>query len=138
MRSRIQVTNDGARSAFFVRLDDFHVNAQPAQRLRDVLSISATHESCQDNITSKLSVNTRGIAALAAGLNQYPATALNLSYFEVIDLKNAVDGEVGAHDKEHATFYWNLMSRRLDINPIVAKHVAAGFQPAFNYKQKLL
>jgi hypothetical protein len=101
MRPGIQVTNDAARSAFFVRLERFDVNTQPAQRLRDVVSISATYESRQDDITSELPVHTRGIAALPTGLNQSPAAALNLSCFEVINLKNAVDCEVGAHDKEH-------------------------------------
>jgi hypothetical protein len=114
MKSCFQIADDGARSALFIRRDGFYVDTQPAQWFGDVLSVFASDETSQDNITSQLPVNTSGITALTARLNQSLAAALNLSRFEVIDLKDAIDCEIGAHDEEHAdiVFESNVAGRR--------------------------
>jgi hypothetical protein len=101
MKSGIQIADDRTRSALFIRRDGFYADTCPSQRFGDVSPIVAADKTSQHDITAQLPIYTRGIAALTARLNQTLTAALNLSRFEFVDLKDAIDCKIGAHDKEH-------------------------------------
>src|SRR5262245_49439750 len=98
MQSRIRIADDRARSALLIRCDGVYLDTQLTQRFSDVLSILPADKARQDNVAAELPVNACGVTALAAWLSQGLTAALNLSGLEMIDLKDAIDGEVGTDD----------------------------------------
>jgi hypothetical protein len=96
------VADDGADSGFAVGGNRIDVNAQPAQRLGDRAAVKRPGKSYKRDLAAKLPEYPRDIASFTSRLHDSLFAALHGAGFEIVDLKNAIDGKIRADDQEHS------------------------------------
>src|SRR5262247_1811581 len=65
------------------------------------MGIGSSNKADKHNVAAQLSKYACDIASFSARLNKNGPAALNLRGLEILDLKNAIDSEIWANDKEH-------------------------------------
>ena len=81
------------------------MNSQAPKRLANQFAIRRSNKPDQYDIAAELSKDARDVASLAARLSQNGTAPLHSVRLEIIDLKNAIDCEIGTDDKQHRPEY---------------------------------
>lgn len=106
MDLRLFVAHDRACTAVArISGNNVDVNSKTAEWLAYQSGIRAADKSDENHLAAQLSKHACGIAALASRLNDDGPASLNFSRLEMVDFENAVDGQIGTDDEEHARFY---------------------------------